>query len=55
MSKLISEEIKFEGPRFNVVRKIYERNDGKQILRDIVNPGDAVVILPLTENNEIIF
>ena len=55
MSKLISEEIKFEGPRFNVVRKIYERDDGKEILRDIVNPGDAVVILPITENNEIIF
>ena len=55
MAKLISEETKFDGPRFNVVRKIYERDDGKQILRDIVNPGDAAVILPITENNEVIF
>ena len=55
MAKLISEEEMFKGPRFNVVRKIYEREDGKQFLRDIINPGDAAVILPITENNEIVF
>ena len=55
MAKLLSEEVKFEGPRFNVVRKTYEREDGKQFLRDIVNPGEASVILPITENNEVIF
>ena len=55
MAKLLSEEVKFEGPRFNVVRTTYEREDGKQFLRDIVNPGDAVVILPITENNEVVF
>ncbi len=55
MAKLINEEEMFNGPRFNVVRKIYEREDGKQFLRDIVNPGDAVVVLPITENNEVIF
>ncbi|MBR2289851.1 MAG: hypothetical protein IJ867_04460 [Clostridia bacterium] len=38
MAKLIGEEIEFEGPRFNVVRKTFEREDGKVFLRDIVNP-----------------
>ncbi len=55
MSKLLSEEIKYNGPRFNVVQKIYKRDDGKEILRDIVNPGEASIILPITENNEVIF
>lgn len=55
MAKLISEEVKFDGPRFNVVRKIYEREDGKQILRDIVNPGEAAVVLPITDKNEVVF
>ena len=35
MSKLLNEEIKFDGPRFNVVRKTYKRNDGVKIIRDI--------------------
>lgn len=55
MSKLLSEEIKYDGPRFNVVQKKYEREDGLKYVRDCVNPGDAVVILPVTENNEILF
>lgn len=55
MSKLLNEEIKFEGPRFNVIRRTYEREDGLVYIRDCVEPGNAVVILPITENNEIIF
>lgn len=55
MSKLISEEEKFCGPRFNVIRKTYETDEGKQFLRDIVNPGEASVILPITDNNEVVF
>ena len=55
MAELISEEIKFDGPRFNIVRKTYKREDGKEFLRDIVNPGDAAVILPVTDRNEVIF
>jgi ADP-ribose pyrophosphatase len=55
MGKLISSEVKYDGPRFNVVQKIFEREDGKKIVRDIVNPGDAAVVLPITENNEIVF
>ena len=55
MPKLLNEEIKYDGPRFNVVRKVFEREDGKEIIRDIVNPGDASVILPITENNEVVF
>lgn len=55
MSKLLSEELKFDGPRFKVYRKEYEREDGLKYIRDCVEPGNAVVILPITENNEIIF
>lgn len=55
MAKLLSEEVKFDGPRFNIVRKTYEREDGKKFLRDIVNPGDAAVILPITDRNEVVF
>ena len=55
MSKLLNEEIKFEGLRFNVIRRTYEREDGLVYIRDCVEPGNAVVILPITENNEIIF
>lgn len=55
MNKEISEEMLFEGPRFNVVRKKYiSDRDGKEYIRDCVNPGDAVVILTV-ENDEIIF
>lgn len=55
MSKLLSEDLKYKGPRFNVIQKIFEREDGQKIVRDIVNPGEASVILPITEDNEVIF
>ena len=55
MSKLISEEEMYHGPRFNVTQKIYLRDDGTKIVRDIVNPGEAAVILPITDNNEVLF
>ena len=42
MGKLISEEVKFDGVRFNVVR-------------DCVNPGDAALVLPIDENNNVVF
>lgn len=54
-NKLLSEEVKYDGPRFNVVQKKYIRDDGVEFIRDIVNPGEAVVILPINENNEVIF
>lgn len=55
MGKLIKEETKYNGPRFKVVQKTYERHDGLKYIRDCVTPGNAVVILPITENNEVIF
>lgn len=55
MSKLISEEEKYSGPRFNVVQKIYEDKNGKKYIRDCVNPGDAAVVLPITKDNEVVF
>jgi ADP-ribose pyrophosphatase len=55
MEKLLSSEVKYEGCRFNVVQKIFEREDGQKVVRDIVNPGEASIILPITENNEVVF
>lgn len=55
MSKLISEEEKYKGPRFNVVQKIYENDEGKRYIRDCVNPGEAAVILPVTKEGEVVF
>ena len=55
MSKLLDEKIMFEGPRFKVLRKAYEREDGLKYIRDCVEPGNAVVVLPITENNEVVF
>lgn len=55
MSKLISEEIKYDGPRFNVVQKKYQRENGKIYIRDCVNPGEAVIILPIDDDGNVIF
>ena len=55
MSKLLKEELKFDGPRFKVYRKEYEREDGLKYIRDCVEPGNAVVVLPVNENNEVVF
>ena len=55
MNKLIHEEVKYDGVRFNVVQKKYLREDGKEIIRDIVNPGDAAVVLAIDENDNVIF
>ena len=55
MNKLINEELKYDGFRFNVVQKTYEKEDGKTYTRDCVNPGDAVIILPITEAGEVVF
>lgn len=55
MNKLISEENKYTGKRFKIIQKIYEREDGLRYVRDCVEPGNSVIILPINENNEIIF
>ncbi len=55
MSKLLSEEIKYNGRRFKVIERKYKREDGLEYIRDCVEPGDAVVILPITTENEIVF
>ena len=56
MSKLISEETKYEGPRFNVVQRIYEDDKTqKQYIRDSVELLPAAMILPITKNNEVVF
>lgn len=55
MNKLIKKETKYDGPRFNVIQKQYERDDGVKIIRDCVEPGNAVIILAVNENDEVIF
>lgn len=56
MNKLINKEIKYDGCRFNVIQKQYKREeDGLKIIRDCVEPGNAVIILAINENNEIYF
>ena len=55
MNKLISEETKYDGRRFKIIQKKYERQDGLEIIRDCVEPGDAVIILAVNENDEVIF
>ena len=55
MAKLLSEEMKYDGPRFSVVQKKFEREDGKIYIRDCVNPGDAVNILPIDQDGNVIF
>ena len=55
MNKLISEENKYTGKRFKIIQRIYEREDGLNYIRDCVEPGNSVIILPINEENEIIF
>ena len=56
MPKIISEETKYEGPRFNVVQRIYEDEETqKQYIRDSVELLPAAMILPITDNNEVVF
>ena len=55
MNKCIKEERIFNGPRFKVSRKIFLNSKNEEYIRDIVDPGNAVVILPITEKNEVVF
>lgn len=55
MSKLLDEKEVFKCCRFNVVERNFEREDGVKFGRFSVNPGDAVIVLPVTKENEIIF
>lgn len=56
MPKLVSEETKYEGPRFNVVQRIYEdEQTSKRYVRDSVELLPAAMILPITEKNEVVF
>lgn len=55
MSKLLEENTVYEGIRFKVIRKKYEANNGQLYTREIVHPGDASLILPIDENNNVIW
>lgn len=55
MNKLIKTETKYDGRRFKIIQKQYEREDGLKIIRDCVEPGDAVIIIAVNENDEVFF
>lgn len=55
MSKQIDEKIVYKGKRFTVTQRKYVNDNGMEYTRDIVNPGDAAIVLPITENNEVVF
>lgn len=55
MPKIIKEELKFEGRRFNLVQRIWEDDNQKQYVRDSVEIAPAAIVLPITEKNEVVF
>jgi len=54
LNKLISEEEKYTGKRFKIIQRAYERGDGLNYIRDCVEPGNSVIILPINDKNEVI-
>ena len=55
MSRLLEEHEVYDGPRFKVFQKKYETDSGVPYVRDIVHPGDAALVLPIDENNNVIW
>ncbi|MBQ9280526.1 MAG: NUDIX hydrolase [Clostridia bacterium] len=55
MNKLISEETLFNGPRFNLKRRIYENVEGKEYIRDYVDTQSASIIIALTSDKKVVF
>lgn len=55
MNKLISNETKYDGRRFKIIQKQYENSEGLKIIRDCVEPGNAVIIIAVNENDEVFF
>ena len=55
MPKLLKSELKYSGKRFNVVQSIWEDDNKKQYIRDSVDIAPAALIIPITDNNEVLF
>ena len=55
MNRCIKEENIFTGKRFSVKRKIYETPEKKEYVRECVETASAAVVLPITDENEVIF
>lgn len=55
MNKLVKEELKYDGKRFKVYQRTFLNSKNKEYIRDVVEPGDAVVVMPITDNNEVVF
>ena len=55
MNKFIKEEEKYRGKRFSVVEKTYANTEDHEYIRDVVVTNDAVVILALDEEDNVLF
>ena len=55
MSKLINKELKYKGWRFSVSKTTWEDENKKIYERDFIETFNAAIILPITENNEVVF
>ncbi len=53
-SKIISEQAVFKSKFYKIDRTVIERN-GKTFTKDIISRNRTVIILPITENNEVYF
>ncbi len=53
--KTVSSEVKFDGKIMTVVSDTVELPDGSQSFREVVRKFGGVCILPLTDDNEVIF
>lgn len=53
--KTLSSEIKFAGKIMTVLRDEVELSDGHKSFREVVDKKGGVCVLPLTENNEVVF
>jgi ADP-ribose pyrophosphatase len=51
---VLREELLVEGLRFNVVRRYYRKTSGDEFARDIVVFPEAVAVLPILGNHEVI-
>lgn len=55
VNKMINEEVKYSGKRFNVVQRVYENENNFQYVRDCVETRSAVVILTIDEEKKCLF
>ena len=55
MPKIVSEEMKYNGKRFKIMHRMWEDDKNTLYERDTVETSSGAIILPITENNEVVF